>query len=280
MKYLLPAVLALAIFSCQNPNEQPTKPASTAKVEVLLIGTSHWNNYQRKGLDIAQSSEIDILSPRYKSELEEIARQIVDFNPSKIFVERPIEYQPKLDSLYQLYTSTDWGDDKRNEIYQLGFRVAKMLKHPKVYGADYHGTDFPYDSLMKAMKAANQTDLIQAFGDAIKKFETDYNKLVADSTSLKEIFNYLNSERERKNNFGWYLNGANIAGTLDNHIGPFLVSEWIRRNVYMYSLIQKQTEPSDQRIMVLMGAGHIAVIENLMQYNPEWKIVELKDIVK
>ena len=38
------------------------KEANKLKVEVLLIGTSHWNNFEQKGSNIAQSNQIDIPS--------------------------------------------------------------------------------------------------------------------------------------------------------------------------------------------------------------------------
>lgn len=250
------------------------------KVQVLLVGTSHWGNYQKKGLDVAQTSEVDILSDQYQKELAFIADKIAAFNPGKIFVERPLTYQPKLDSLYQLFRSNEnWGKDKRNEIYQLGFRVAAKLAHQKVYGIDYRDASFPFDSLMVAMSEAGQESLINEFMTVIKGVEDKYNLLVREKKSLMDIFRFLNGKEERRYDLGWYINGASKAGVIDNYIGSFLASEWIRRNIYSYGLIQKYLEKEDQRIMILMGASHMAVLENLIGYNTKWEIVELTDIV-
>ncbi len=281
MKHIL-LLLALAFIqtSCSGRQTQDNINQSDASVQVLLIGSSHWNNYQSKGLDVAQTNEVDILSDQYQKELDQIVAKIKEFKPDKIFVERTVAYQPKLDSLYKLYKTTDWGQKRRNEIFQLGFKVAKELQHKKVYGVDYRGTQFPFDSLINAMKQAKQTTLIESFTKDIKKFEKEYNALISKKKPLKDIFYYLNNKNQRKLNFGWYLNGANKGGTIDNNTGSFLASEWIRRNLYIYSSIQKYTEPKDKRIMVLMGAGHIAVLENLISYSPDWKIVELKDIMQ
>ena len=139
MKVLRFILIIMFVFflSCNNSEnkelDSTIKEANKPKVEVLLIGASHWNNFKQKGSDIAQSNQIDILSVNYQSQLADIAQRIVEFNPSKVFVERTVKYQPKLDSLYNLYRTSNWGNDKRNEIYQLGVRVADDLNHKKVY---------------------------------------------------------------------------------------------------------------------------------------------------
>ena len=284
MKKLL-LIMGLTLVSCNNKqlNKKLNEHKDTLKsktLEVLLIGSSHWDNYQSEGLDVAQTNEIDILSSKYQSDLLEIVEKIKEFKPDKIFVERTLRYQPRLDSIFYLYTTTDWGKGRRNEIYQLGFKVAKELEHKRVYGIDFRNTQFPYDSLMKSMEMAKQTELISDFNDEIKQYEINYNKLVSDDKSLKNIFYFLNDDEQRKLDLSWYLNGANKSGNLNSTVGSFLASEWIKRNIYTYGLIQKYTESKDERIMILMGASHIAVLENLISYHPEWKTIELKEIME
>ncbi|UZO81780.1 DUF5694 domain-containing protein [Aquimarina sp. ERC-38] len=250
-----------------------------SKVEVLLIGTSHWANYQNEGLDVTQTNEIDILSKTYQKELMEIALKIADFKPDKVFVERTIEYQPKLDSLYNSFLNNNQITTSRNEIQQLGFRVAGLLNYKKVYAIDYRETYFPYDSLLTVMKSSGQAELLEQDERDTEIFEKEYNQLVKDRSSLKEIFAYVNSQKQRKLDLGWYLNVANKAGGLDNTVGSFLASEWMRRNMYIYSNIQKYIEKEDNRIMVLLGSSHMAVLELLIQYNPDWEIVELNSLL-
>ncbi len=275
-------ICLITIISCQNSTDRkPTEgQVESNKVQVLLVGSSHWNNYRQGGFDIAQTNEIDILSEDYQKELESIANKIAKFGPDKIFVERTLAYQPKLDSLFNLYKNTNWGQDKRNEIYQLGFRVASKLNHKQIFGIDYRNTSFPYDSLMSAMTIANQEKLIHKFNLDIEEYENQYNGLVNDKASLIDIFNFLNNKEQRRINLDWYLSGANQAGTIDNNIGSFLASEWIKRNIFSYGLIQKYVEEKDKKIMVLMGAGHIAVLENLINSKSDWKTIELEQLIR
>ncbi len=285
-KLLLILVIIITSTSCnaqstnETKNQNHKEEKKPSKVQVLLIGTSHWGNYQQADLDVAQADEIDILSDQYQRELDEIVAKIVEFKPTKVFVERTVTYQPKLDSIYNLYKTSDWGKKSRNEIFQLGFKVAKKLDHKKVFGIDYSETSFPFDSLIKVMKAAKQESLISEFEKVIKDYEKEYNTLVYNKTPLKDILYYMNDKERRKVDLGWYISKATKAGGVDNHIGAFLGSEWMKRNIYSYSIMQKYTEPKDERIMVLMGASHIAVFENLIDYNPDWEAVELKDIIE
>ena len=278
-------IIGLVLVSCNtkqgnNTLDDEKKQLDTIKTEVLLVGTSHWNNYKKAGFDVAQTNEIDILSATYQKDLNDIANKIAAFKPDKIFVERTLDYQPKLDSLLNLYKTTKWGTDKRNEIYQLGFRVAKTLKQDRVYGIDFRNTQFPYDSLMKAMELAKQTTLISSFNADIKHYESNYNTLVSEQRSLKDILYFLNDDKQRQLDLSWYLEGANKGGDLNSTVGSFLASEWIKRNIYSYGLIQKYTQSKDKRIMILMGASHIAVLKQLISVNTEWKTVELKTIME
>lgn len=276
--YLL---IVIALFSCtKDNNSKIVSEKEKPEVEVLLLGLSHWNNYKSAGLDVAQTDELDILSDQYQKDLNEIIEQIVAFNPDKIFVERPVSYQPKLDSLYNLYKTTDWGKNYRNEIYQLGFKTASKLNHTKVYGVDYRETSFPYGKLMAAMKEAKQDKLIKDFNDDIALFEKSYNKLVTEKKPLKDFIYFMNDKEQRKSDLNWYINGANKGGLLENTTGSFLAAEWIKRNIYTYGYMQKYVEPKDDKIMIIMGASHIAVLDNLISYNKKWKTVELKDIME
>lgn len=282
-------LLLIAIVIVSSCNVQPASDTvnqsldnrqKPSVVQVLLVGTSHWGNYQQADLDVVQAEEIDILSDQYQSQLDEIVSKIVEFNPTKVFVERTVKYQPKLDSLYNLYKTSDWGKKKRNETIQLGFKIAKKLDHNKVYGIDYRDTSFPYDSLIKVMKTTHQESLLTKFENEIKTIEKEYNELVNNKIPLKDILYYHNNKNRRKFDLGWYISQATKVGKVDNHIGAFLASEWVKRNIYSYSIMQKYTTPEDDRIMVLMGASHIAVFENLIGYNTNYEVVELQDILE
>ncbi|UTN06428.1 DUF5694 domain-containing protein [Flavobacterium bizetiae] len=252
-----------------------TASAQTKKKQILLLGTFHFEN---PGLDVAQINTFNVMSDKSQKELEIITDKIKKFGPNKIFVEWNYQKQDKLDKFYNRNTDSLL-HKKADEIVQLALRSAKKLGHKKLYGIDYNNTDFPYDSLVKGMTAANQFDLIKKNEELMKKYETDQNKKIA-KYSLTELLLDVNTKAANEDNINWYLETAIKGGKTDNFVGAYLISEWYRRNLYMYALIQKLTESKDDKIMVLLGAGHTAMIREFVEHNSEYEIVELATVLK
>ena len=258
----------------------------TIKKEILLISTFHFDN---PSLDVAKLKSFDVLSEKSQKELETITSKIKNYNPDKIFVEWAYNKQPKLDSLYNLYVSGEFNSYvqrkypktnfyKQNEIFQLAFRAAKKLNHAKIYGIDYR-ISFPMDSLMTAINKANQTDLKKEMEKTRQEYErktnADRNKL-----SLTQLILQENKDDSRKFNKGIYLTLFNRGGGVNDFAGAYLVSEWYKRNLYMYALVQKITESKDKKVVVLLGSGHVAMFKEFIESDSKFKVVELKEILK
>ncbi|KLT70098.1 DUF5694 domain-containing protein [Flavobacterium sp. ABG] len=263
-------IILLAIFLSLN-----LITAQPKKKQILLIGTFHFEN---PGLDVAKIKTFDVMSEKSQKELENITNKIKEFGPDKIFVEWGYQKQDKLDKFYALNTDSLL-HKKADERVQLALRAAKKLGHKKLFAIDYNQTRFPYDSLTKGMKEANQLDLLKSNDEDMKLFEQSQNEKMKKYNLTELLIDY-NSNQSNKENVEWYLGTANRAGKNDNFVGAFLVSEWYKRNLYMYSLIQKLTESKDDKIMVLLGAGHTAMIREFIKYDPNFEIVELATILK
>ncbi|SHL07981.1 DUF5694 domain-containing protein [Flavobacterium chilense] len=252
-----------------------TVSAQSKKKQILLLGTFHFEN---PGLDVAKTNTFNVMSDKSQKELENITNKIKKFGPDKIFVEWNYEKQDKLDKFYAR-NSDSLFRVKADEIVQVALRSAKKLGHKKLYGIDYQHADFPYDSLVNGMKAANQFDLIKINEETMKKYENDQNQKIA-KYSLTELLLDINTQKSNEENLGWYLQTATKGGKTNDFVGAYLVSEWYRRNLYMYALIQKLTESKDNKIMVLLGAGHTAMIREFVEHNPDFEIVELATVLK
>lgn len=248
--------------------------AQTKKKQVLLVGTFHYAN---PGLDVAQVKAFDIMSEKSQKELELMSDKIKKFGPDKIFVEWEFSKQADLEKFYNKKTDSLFKNNK-SEITQLALRTAKKLNHKKLYGMNVY-TSFPYDSLMMSMEKANQKDLMKRNNESTKKFERDHNERITKS-SLQNMMLYYNTKQFENENIQWYLEIANRAGNPDDFTGPSLVANWYKRNLIMYSLIQKLTESTDNKIMILVGAGHAALIREFITHDPEFELVELSTVLK
>ncbi len=283
---LLFIISILSLISCQVETDKKSSNQSSPsniskKTEVLLIGTFHFSNFDPKNnVDIMQTSEVDVLTDKNQKELKLICDKIVEFNPSKIFVEYPYTKQVTLDSIYDNFDSKNFELKDRDEGEQLSFRVAKQLGHKRIFACDYRGSSFPYNSMIKSMKVANQQDLISSDNQYTEQWEKQYNEIVNRNQSLLDVLYFLNSKKERIEDRAWYLNSANKAGSTNDTIGTFLATEWTRRNLHIYSKIQKQVTENDERIMILLGSSHVAILKDFIDYNPDWKTVELKELME
>ena len=278
MKKLLLFTLLFASINlfCQNK-----------KKEILLIGTFHFNN---PGADIVKTNSFDVMSKNSQKELEKITEKIKKYNPKKIFVEWEYDQQSKLDSLYNLYLNDNYFDYVKekhpknnfylqNEIFQLAFKTAKKCNLKKVYGIDYPYTTFPFDSLLNSIEKAKQETLKNEILKRIEEFEKLENENLKKSNLTKLIINK-NTEDYRKTDLQSYISLLNKAGQNTDFSGAFLVSEWFKRNLYMYSLVQKITESADDKVMILLGASHIALFKQYIELDENFKSIELIEILK
>ncbi len=279
------ALSVLFVFlSCESKTEQSETSPSESTKQALLIGTFHYHN---PGADVAQTKSFDILSDAAQAELEEISEKIKAYQPDQVLVEWPYDEQHELDSLYQLFLEDSYFTNDslsdfhlKNEIFQLGFRVAKKAGLKSVQAVDYRNTEFPFDSLMTVAALQKQTDLQKQFMDGIERFTQEFDEKIESGASLLDMTYYLNTEELRKFSNEFQTQVPLLVGHRNNFVGAYLASEWYRRNLYMWSLAQKATQPDDQRVMLLLGSSHIALIKNFIDKNPEWSTVELKEIME
>lgn len=285
MKTKLIVLMVLCTMGCQQkPDGSTTGSTSQAKKEVLLMGTFHYRN---PGQDVAKTKSFDILSEKSQLELEHISSKIKDYRPSQIFVEWPYDKQQELDSLYTLYQrGIFFSNDSlseyylKNEIFQLAFRIAKKSGLNRVYGIDYRETEFPYQRVMDDLDSNNQTDLKEKIENSIAQFSGTFDRMIESGASLEQLTLELNTDEMRYASNNLHNNMFSMAGTVKDSNGVYLTSEWYKRNLFMWSFIQKYTSDSDQRVMVLIGASHAAIMELFIKGNKDWGIIGFQDVMQ
>jgi len=273
------------LISCYSNNEKDIiiEVSQNEKKKVLLIGTFHYNN---PGTDVAKTKAFNVLDKESQNQLEQIAEKISEFNPNKVFVEWPFEEQKKLDSLYKLYSEDTYFKGslsdfyRKSEIFQLAFRFSKKNKLESLNAVDYRETSFPFDSLVNVISVNKQSALKAEIDNGIKAFTTEFDRKIENGSSLLDLTYFLNSDDMRKKSNRFHTELPLLAGGKENFIGPYLVSEWHRRNLTIWSLIQKSLETDDRRIVLLLGASHIAMIKDYIDRNDDFEVVELKMIME
>jgi pheromone shutdown protein TraB len=260
-----------------------------AQTQALLIGTFHFHN---PGGDVVKQNTFDVMSNASQIELENIADKVGKFHPDKVFVEWDYKDQKGLDSLYQLYLdgtydifveakykgTKSYNFFKKNEIMQLGFRAAKRAGLKQVNAIDYP-MNIPFDTVMNVINASGQSSLMNEINTTIAEQAKITNDKISKLT-LTELLKDNNTAAYRTMNNGLYIKYFNRAGLQDNFVGADGVTTWYKRNLYMYSMIQKATGSKDQRIMILLGSGHVSMLKKFIDDEQIFKVVELEELLK
>ena len=125
-RYFLVFLVLMATEVAATANSHIRK----SPVEVLAVGSFHFNF---PNLDVQKTdsqNQIDVLSEPAQHQIQQIVKQLKAFAPTHIVVEFPYRRQPELTAQFDKYKSTEsFIDTRRSEAYQLGFRLAKALGH-------------------------------------------------------------------------------------------------------------------------------------------------------
>jgi hypothetical protein len=247
--------------------------AQQHKTKVLLLGSFHFDN---PGLDVAKFDNANIMSEKRQKEVMEVVEKLVQFKPDKIFVEVPVSGQGKLDSNLLKFKSGGL-DLAAGELYQLGFRVAKALNHNNLYAVDYREADFPFDSLVSSATEAKQFALLGYIKTSIDSIQQAFNESLKVKT-VKQLLLDQNTVQVSEFQVGTYFDFL-VAGKEGNHIGSYLTSEWWRRNMVIYENIAKRLEGKEEKILVIFGSGHTALLREMMKYNQRLELVPVEKVL-
>jgi hypothetical protein len=133
MKRPVPALaltLAAAPALAQATSAQgPAPPA--ARAEVLVLGVYHMAN---PGRDIHNMRSDDVLAPKRQAEIGQLVEVLKRFRPTRVAVERDA-FDSRIAKDYADYVAGSH-ELSRNEVEQIGFRVARELGHKAVYPVD------------------------------------------------------------------------------------------------------------------------------------------------
>ncbi len=241
------------------------------KTEILILGTYHFAN---GGEHLIKTQCEDITTEKKQKEIKVLIEKLMQFKPNKIAVEANRGKNEELNKAYSeycvnKYNSSDETISHRNEIVQLGFRLAHILKHNKIYPIDYP-VDLPEQVFEYAEK--NCPKFYEKFMNGIKECNIIENEIMKNSTVI-EILKHLNEPRRiAKEHSDLYLAMAQI-GAGDKYYGVDLLTEWYRRNLYIFGNLQDIVEPGD-RVLVIYGAGHCKILQDFVSEYNDFELVD------
>jgi len=266
------SILAM-IFFCVGAlgqgNESPKQ--GSARPEILVLGVYHMAN---PGHDINNMQADDVLAPKRQQEIAELIAVLKKFRPTKIAIEsdfgtdtRPKQFAEYLAGKHEL---------TRNEIEQIGFRMAKEMGHKAIYPVDADG-DFPWKRVVDYTKATGDSAKFEAVSGRWAEMVKEEGEFLKTHTVLETLLYANSDERVARDVATYYL--VSRFGEPGDYAGPDLLAEWYRRNIRIYNNIMKITSSPDDRVLVIFGSGHLGWLRQDFANDPTVRLRKLKEFV-
>ena len=258
----------------------------TKKPTVMILGSGHLAN---PGADAFNFKMDDVLAPKRQREIEQLVTQLKAFQPTKIALEEDERFDPEINANYQRYLKGTY-ELKRGEGNQIGFRLAKQMGHPKLYGVDYWPEQNPFfpddfDSdltdIDKFAKEHNQEHLLPSIEELadpdanIIRQEEDGRVWIEPKKYVPIIDMYIqhNEPEGIRNDHQLYLREIARIGSGDQYPGANWVAHvWYARNLKIFVNLTRITESADDRILLIVGAGHVYLVQQFLEDSGDYII--------
>lgn len=239
--------MALAMLSAPAMGQEPHQSS------LLIVGVPHFSN---PGRDIVNVRISDVTTAERQREVERIVDRLAAYNPTRVAVEWPAGRQAELDRRYAEYVAGNYALS-RNEIDQLGLRLAARLRLKRIDAVDWNdmppGNEADYDFVSWAEAAGRGGDWKAQ--TARSQAEADADAGLMTCTPISSWIRRLNTPAARLKMQRPYYDIA-VMGDAKNQPGAAWVGAWYARNLRILNNIRAIAGTPGERIVVIYGAGH------------------------
>ena len=261
-----------------NPVTDPNLFIGAHQAQAMVLGVFHFSN---PNLDSYKPKfPFDILEAQRQKELDQLLTKLAAYRPTKILVEWS---RTNLDSIvnerYQHYLQDSFDlSDKTNEVYQIGFKLAKKLGHDRIYCSDasasWCGVDIDWDTY-------DLDGYLKSKGQYEKSMRYDYEAFYQWQDSMKQVQPLLahlidlNQPATCLKNHQVYLTEAVLEGAGDHYAGADAVGRWYRRNLRIFANAYDFANfDQEERLLLIYGSGHVWQLRQFFQDSPDFEYVE------
>lgn len=272
MKKIVLTLIMASIFFAKGYAQQ---------ADVLTLGVFHFEFPNLDVVKIAEDDQIDVLLPQYQKEIESIAHKLAQFKPDAIVIEWSVSRQQETDSLYNAYLAGNH-ELSRNEVQQLGFRIAKMC-NAKIYCADAWGE---HTSAIETLLEDENSNKFIAFEESFTNSPDSVLRyrdtlIFKQKGILAQLMRQNEPERIKKDLGNYLISHFKYEATEGDYTGAdFESGRWFNRNLRIFRNIQRIPKDSGKRILVIFGSGHMNILNYLFECSPEYKLLHVNDYLK
>ena len=250
------------------------------KPTVMILGSTHLAN---PGMDVYNTKMDDVLAPKRQREIEQLVTQLKAFRPTKVAIEADERFDAQINADYHGYLEGTY-QLKRGEGNQIGFRLAKQMGHPKMYCVDYWPERWPIlekidDHLIDRYafaEANNQEHFLRPPPVHEGKIVTDKDGTTwiepEKYQSIIEMYIEGNEPEGNRADHREYLRSARI-GLGDQYPGAnWVAHSWYARNLKIFVNLTRITESADDRILLIIGGGHVFLVQQFLEDSGDYVI--------
>jgi hypothetical protein len=268
-------------ISSPESREQPPDgwpPSRDEPVEVMVCGTYHMAN---PGHDVVTVEADDVLDGKRQQELDDLVTALADWEPDRVAVEIPQEWQSSVDTVYESYRTGERAYDRdesfpepfpeefaRNEAVQVGFRLADRLDHDPPLAVD-HDSRVPEPTTAEAMGEAMRAVPDSEGASYQVPDPSDLEERTAErlaEQSLREHHRWLNGPSPLRKSHQMMFGNAMEHEDSDAGIG--MLTAWYERNLRTVRTLWRRRGGDDERVFLLFGSGHVRVLRHLLDESP------------
>lgn len=249
-----------------------TKSISSDKIKVLNFATFHMG----ETVD-ANKVEFDEENKENQNNAKKIAQMISKFNPTIICVEVPLEEQDELDTEFKKYLNSEKPSSYKGEVGLIAFEVGRMSKVDKIYGID-HEMEYNYNIVREIDNKIDGKTIQEFYSNPFKYFPG----LNVDETKLTFF------DRMRIGNTNGFLDfliltNADLlthVGSGEGFEGADEAAKFYKRNLRIYSNLNRIPATKDDRIFILTGGSHTAFLREFMERSTKYEMVNTLDYLE
>jgi len=238
---------------------------------VMILGTWHM---APAGHDLHNLRGDDVLLEPRQRELARVADALLAFRPDKVAVETPAPGRaPAKVDKYTMYRDRTLAAE-RNEVVQLGFRLADRAGLREVWGIDVPG-ELPYAPVERFAQRHGTpfAERLDALNAGIERLLDGLTRVLQHG-SIADGLRYVNDPTRIAQNHAFYAGMAQFQDAMEQP-GPQLLQAWEARNAAICEHLQRLVAPRD-RVVVVYGSGHAYLLRQCVR-DQGWELVEPAD---
>ena len=250
--------------------------ADTGKIKLLNVGSFHFG-----ATSDANTTEFDEHAADSQAAVRQLSVLLARFKPTIICLEFVPEQDAKINADYQAFlTNPTVLETRFGELSMVGFDVARLSGLHRVYGIDHHlGYNYSLgDFIEQSPELSNSVDretYLQLTHDPfknqpeLKALHTRYTEL-----SLLEKLQLINRPDMLDYSINTNADKLMYVALQDGFEGAEQAAQFYLRNMKIYTNLNRIPMTTDDRVLILMGAAHTAMLREFIKRSPKFELVD------